>query len=49
MIEENNDETIHPPNNAPPIEIRMPTVARSYEAFNELTASSGYEAAGAVC
>jgi hypothetical protein len=49
MEVENNDENIYPPNDGPRIEIRTPPVAQSYKQFTTFAASSGYEAAGAVC
>jgi hypothetical protein len=48
IIVENNDEDIYVGDN-PPIKIRMPQVARSYQAFIALAAADGHDAAGAVC
>ena len=43
-----NNENIYP-SDGPRIEIRMPAVARGYQEFQAMAASSGYDAAGAIC
>lgn len=48
LIAENNDENIYKGDD-PPIEIRMPPVARSYAEFESLAIASGNEAAAAIC
>ena len=48
ILVETNDENIYC-GDEPRIEIRMPPVARGYQEFRNLAASSGHDAAGAVC
>ncbi|MBD3669278.1 MAG: hypothetical protein HUJ29_00765 [Gammaproteobacteria bacterium] len=49
LIETNNDETIYPPDDAEPIEIKMPDIAKSYEEFIRMTQSRGYRSECAIC
>ncbi len=49
VIARTNDHTMHPPNNAEPIEFRMPPVARSFDAFDSMANSVRAESACAAC
>lgn len=48
IYEENNDETIYP-QDAVPIEIRMPNIARSYPQFEDMSKRLNINSAEAVC
>lgn len=48
IVVENNDENIYV-GDAPRIEIRMPSVAQSYQQFTAFAAAGGHDAVGATC